>query len=269
MPDRADGGAFLRRAVATVRVDTPDEAEAYLLAYPPPAGRWQVSSRLRVAAGERTEDHVGLRSAGDGDAMVRFDITSFANQHDPTPRTDEPSPALDGLMRRAVDFALSNGPHHPGSLARFPVPSLGYPGRVEVPLAILAVDQGRRGLYAPARVVVVRYPGGEPEGVGEFPGFDPDDWPPRRLGDWPPASVRDLDPVQLRAIVTRFSACWGRLLGAWLHGHDYAQRADEAVEARDLLARLDTPAMAGVYERLNPAFWRWLGEEANGVRIIT
>jgi len=130
-----------------------------------------------------------------------------------------------------------------------------------VPLAILAVDQGRRGLYAPARVAVLAYPGGEPVGVGEFPGFEPERWPPPRLGDWPPAALVGVAPARLGGMVTRFAGCWRRLLDAWIAGGDGRHRRDDGVEALALLARLDPPGMVGVYRRLNAEFWRWLAEE--------
>ncbi len=246
---------FPRRASATVRLDSPEEGQSFLAAYPAPDGPWTVTSRLLVTAGDRTEDHVTLRSAGGlSQAVVRFDVTSFASAAE---RSSERPPALDDLLQRAAAFARENGPHHPGELPRFPVPSARYPGRVEVPLAILAVDHGHRGLYAPARVVVLAYPDGEPHGVGDFPGFDPDHWPPPRLGDWPPEGVRGLDPPRLQGTVARFGACWRRLLDAWF-GTDYPQRGDEAAEARALMARLDPPGMEAVYQRLGPQFWGWL-----------
>ena len=247
-------GPFPRRRSATVRVDSAEEAQAYLDAYPPPGGAWQIEGRLLVRAGSRTEDHVTLAAAG-GQAVVRFDVTSSAGGAPAAPAVD---PSLDGLMRVAADFARENGPHHPGSLARFPVPSATYPGRVEVPLAILAVDRGRRGLYAPARIVVLTFPAGEPVGVGEFPGFNPDAWPPPRLGDWPPPGVVGAGPVRLAGMVARFAGCWRRLLTARVAEADYPDRPDEGAEARALLGRLDPPGMGGIYRRLNPDFWRWL-----------
>lgn len=250
----ATGSPFPRRATATVRIDAPEEGEAFLAAYPSADGAWTIASTLRVAAGGRTEDHVTLRAVGGAArATLRFDVSGFAD--DPA----HPAAALDDLLQRAAAIARENGPSHPGELPRFPLPSAGYPGRVDVPLAILAVDNGRRGLYAPARVAVLAFPGGEAVGVGEVPGFDPEHWPPPRLGDWPPAGVAGLDPARLRGEVVRFGACWRRLLGAWF-GADYPQRADEAAEARALLTRLDAPGMLAVYERLNPDFWRWLTE---------
>ena len=253
------GGArplpFPPRSVPTVRIGSPEEGEAFLTAYPPADGPWTTVSTLRVAAGDRTEDHVTLRSAGGrARTTLRFDVSAFAAEQ------SQPPAALDNLLQRAAAFARENGPHHPGELPRFPIPSTGYEGRVEVPMAILAVDRGRRGLYAPARVVVLDFPDGAAVGVGEVPGFDPEDWPPPRLGDWPPEGLGDLDPERLRGTVTRFGACWLRLLGAWF-GADYPERADEAAEVHALMARLDPPGMPAVYARLSREFWRWLAAE--------
>ena len=244
------------RTTTTVRIDSPEEGEAFLVAYPSSAGPWVVESRLRVNIAERTEEHVGVRSFDGTRSVVRFDVSSFVEGEGGDAR--HAAAGLDDLLQRAAAFAKENGPHHPGDLPRFPVPSEGYPGRVEVPLAILAVDRGRRGLYAPARVVVLAYPDGDPYGVGDFPGFDPERWPPRRLGDWPPEGMGGFDETRLRGTVARFGACWRRLLAAWLRGVDYPQRADESAEARALLTRLDPPGMAGIYEQLAPSFWHWL-----------
>ena len=252
---------FPPRTTGTVRVDSVVEERAYVGAYPPADGPWQVVSQVLVKAGERSEDHLTLRSAAGRETVVRFDVTSFVGTGGLERGGVSTIEWFDRVLRSAAEFARANGPHHPGELPRFPVPSERYPGSVEGPLAILAVDDaGRRGLYAPTRVVVLAYPSGEPTGAGDYPGFDPASWPPRRLGDWPPAAVRALDPLRLQATLARFGACWVRLLDAWFAGGDYPQRADEATEARALLSRLDPPAMTEVYERLSPRFWRWLAE---------
>lgn len=247
---------FPPRTTPTVRVDSVVEERAFIAAYPPLAGPWQVTSQMLVTPRERPEDHLTL-SAPDGTlAIIRFDVASFPATHERDPYDDRLSPVL----RTATDFGEENGPHHPGSLARFPVPSARYRGRVEVPLAILAVDDaGQRGLYAPDRVVVLTWPDGEPVGIGPYPGFDPDGWPPPRLGDWPPSGISQLEPNRLQSMVARFGGCWIRLLSAFLSGIDYPHRADEAAEARTLLARLEPKAMCDIYAQLSPEFWAWLG----------
>lgn len=251
------GGPFPARttATATVRVDSIAEQGAYLAAYPSPDGPWHVAGQLLVGASAPT-DHVRLRSPAGEEAVVRFDVSSFFGGPGLERGGGPAAELVDRLSRRAQDFARENGLGHPGELPRFPVPSARYPGRVEVPLAILALDDAaRRGLYAPARAVVLDWPGGEPVGVGELPGFDPERWPPPRLGDWPPDGLRGIAPDRLRGIVARFGGCWGRLLDAFLTDEKYPQRRDEAAEARALLGMLEPPAMAGVYEELSPRFW--------------
>jgi hypothetical protein len=167
--------------------------------------------------------------------------------------------SLDQLLQTAWQAAQSAGPYHPGSLPRFPVPSDRYAGRVEVPLAILARDDsGRRGLYAPARVVLLTFPAGEPAGVADYPGFDPDAWPPPRLGDWPPAALRDRDRRSLEATIARFGQSWLRLLSRWFAGDPSGDVDHLATAARTLLDELDPPGMVDVYRRLNPGFWAWL-----------
>jgi hypothetical protein len=247
---------FPPRTVDTYRADSVAEEHAFLQAYPPVTGAWElVSQTLRFRA-EAPQDHLTVRAEGYGEVTVPFDVASFFGD---APGNGAHDADLDRLLEQALDFARANGPHHPGSVPRFPVPSAGYPGRVEVPMALVAVDNsGRRGLYAPPRVVVLTYPAGEPVGVGEFEGFDPEQWPPRRLGDWPPPAMQQIDQTRLRAMITRFTAIWSRLLTAWLTDTDYPQRADEAAEALVLLGHLDAPAMLGVYEQMSPRFWRWL-----------
>jgi hypothetical protein len=130
-----------------------------------------------------------------------------------------------------------------------------------VPLPILAVDVGQRGLFAPPRIAVVRWPSAEPVGVGDAPGFEPERWPPPRLGDWPPPAVRNWPPYRLAGTIERFSAIWVRLLDAWFSGEGYPQLDDEKREARQLLERLVPQGMLEFYTGFSPHFWAWLGGE--------
>lgn len=247
---------FPARATEAYRVDSVAEEYAFFQAYPPPSGEWEIVSQTLRMRAEAPQDHITVHGEGHGEVTVPFDIASFFGR-EPAALGQESD--IDRLLEKALEFARDNGPHHPGSLPRFPIPSAGYPGRVEVPMALVAVDDsGRRGLYAPPRVVVSTFPQGEPIGAGEFADFDPEQWPPRRLGDWPPPGMAALDQSRLRALITRFAGCWGRLLSAWLTVADYPQRADEAAEALALLERLDAPAMLDVYQRMNPRFWSWI-----------
>ena len=203
-----------------IRVDSLREAYAWVDANPSASGAWTISSERRSsgAAGILTME----LTAPDGDgAVVRFETGHFGSSGGRQRLGVDPTQALDELMAKVAGYAAANPPHHPGSLPRFPVVSPRYAGAVEVPLAILAADDaGRPGLFAPARVVVVRLEDGQPIGIGEYPGFDPDVWPPARLGDWPPPATARLDRRQLAAVVARFNGVWLRLLESASGIHD-------------------------------------------------
>lgn len=245
-----------------VYVDSAEEQLAYLVSRFGPQGTWQVrEQRLTTtesgAAAERAELATSL-----GDVTVEFrDATpvtvSFTEELWETERTR----ILDDIMEVAVTFAAENPPHHPGSLPRFPIPEQHYPGSVGVPLPVLAVDDmGRRGLFAPPRMAVVSWTTREPVGVREFPGFDPEHWPPPRLSDWPAPGAARLTPEQLEATIKRFSACWSRVIDAWLEHRD--TRSDvltsDVRESFRLRAILDPETMAPIYRRMNPRFDDWL-----------
>ncbi len=196
--------------------------------------------------------------APDGEVMaVRFAADWSSGRDDGVGVA--PGQALDALMERAVAWAKEHEPTHPGVLPRFPVPAEGYPGRFAVPLALLAVGDDRQpGLYGPTRAVILPFPEGDVVGATDAPGFDPDAWPPRRLGPWPPPGLAGFDPARLAGVVRRFSALWERLLAAFLAGEDDPYRHDEAAEARLLLALLDPAPMLRVYGEMSPRFWAWL-----------
>ncbi len=248
-----------------VRVDSVSEQYAYLNAYPGPSGRWSiVSQTLRNQEGTATDETIARSALGE-EISILFDVTSFHGAPGIHRLDGFTIEYLDRLMQSAAEFARANPPHHPGSLPRFPVPSVRYSGRIDVPLAVLAVEAGRRGLYEPPRVVTLDYPDGVPFGVGEFPGFDPDAWPPPRLGDWPPPTTSRLDRPCLEGSVARFSACATRLMDVWFGGAAYPQLPDEAAEYLSLLARLDLRDMLPVYVRLSPAYMRWILDLAETV----
>lgn len=242
-----------------VRVDSLREAYAYVDAYPHASGPWEIVSETRSSRDGGATLGVELR-APDGDGLtIAFDTSHFATTGSVQRFGVEPTAALEELMAGVAEFAAANPPSHPGSLPRFPVPSRRYAGRLEVPVAILASDDvGRPGLYSPARVVVVSMSDGKPYGIGEFPGFDPDQWPPRRLGDWPPAATSALPRRQLVAKVARFNGVWLRLLTSYGAATTYPQIRKERDEGRDLLLELDIPGMNAVYAHLNRSFWEWL-----------
>ncbi|HLL50318.1 MAG TPA: hypothetical protein VK356_06585, partial [Thermomicrobiales bacterium] len=188
--------------------------------------------------------------------VVRFAIRSFFSY--PGEALVAPGEQVAAAMRAGHELAKTEGPLHPGTSPQYPIPSESHSGAVAVPLTILAVDAGQRGLFAPPRIAVVRWPSAEAVGVGDAPGFDPDRWPPPRLGDWPPLTVRDWPEYRLAGTIERFSAIWVRQLNAWFSGDRYPQIDDEKREARMLLERLVPEALIKFYAGLSPRFWAWL-----------
>ena len=255
---------FPPRIQPAYRADAIDEEYAFLRAYPPPTGGdWTVVSQQLRLTGAEPVDLMTVRADTGAERTVPFAVGSFYGAMPGTAvvnaAVNATADAIEQVMQQALDFARENPPHHPGSMPRFPIPSAGYPGRVDVPLALVAADSSRRpGFFAPPRVAVMTYPAAAPVGVGEFPGFDPGHWPPPRLGDWPPVDLRTFGQGRMAATIARFSCCWHRLLTAWLASNDYPHRRDESAEALALLTVLDPPPMREVYEQLNPRFWHWL-----------
>ena len=250
-PDATGDPVFPPLPGGRLRVSAPGEVGAFLAAWPHPAGAWSAAGSTTFQGAGRTEEHLTLRAPDGSMAVLRVDLASLDADG------EDPGEAVDRVMRTALDAARAAGPLHPGAMPRFPLPSPAYPGRVAVPLVLQASDDaGRRGVYGPDRLVVAAWPGGEPEGVGDAPGFDPADWPPRRLGDWPPPALAALPREQVSGSVVRFSALWGRLLNAWFA--KAAADPAEAAEALLLLARLEPPGAPAALESISPAFWRWL-----------
>ena len=243
-----------------VRVESAEEQYAYMLArFGDPAG-WSVSSQqIAMTADGRDVERVDVALAT-GDALAVEFVGVREDDMVGVPRGTDSTGFLDVVMETAATFSRENPPHHPGTIVRFPVPSASYTQALAVPMPVLAVDSGHRGLFAPLRVVVIDFHTNEVRGVGEFPGFDPDDWPPPRLGDWPPATIAAMQRQQLQGTIMRFSAVWKRVLDAWFETEivDPASLAAEIGEGLDLRARLDVPEMAPYYDRLNPIFARWL-----------
>ena len=260
MPDRTPNRPPL------VRVESAEEQYAYMLArFGDPAG-WSVSSqRLGVTTGGRDVERVEVALATGDNLTLEFVGAREGEIFDESGGGDSTG-FLDLVMETAATFSRENPPHHPGTIVRFPVPSASYTQALALPMPVLAVDGGQRGLFAPPRVVVIDFRSNEVRGVGEFPGFDPDDWPPPRLGDWPPATIAAMHRQQLQGTIMRFSALWKRVLDAWFETDvaDSASLAAEIEEALDLRARLDVPEMAPYYDRLNPIFARWLRARISG-----
>lgn len=242
-----------------VRADSAEEQVAYMLArFGDPATWTVVSQRIDQAPDGRDIEQVQVElSAGD-----RADVSFVTGEDDPfaPAESSDATAFLDTIMQVATAFSQANPPHHPGTLARFPVPSAGHAGALALPMAVHAVGDGVRGLFAPPRFVVVDFRTVDAIGVGEFPGFDPEDWPPSRLGEWPPQALNGLHRLQLQGTIQRFSACWHRVLTAWFDRSesvpdDLASDISESLGYRD---SLDLPEFRPYYDRLNPVFAHWI-----------
>jgi len=252
-----------RNEYAVVYIDSDTEQQAWLVATFGPMGTWQTMSQtLRLTDGGEQQEVLEIRLDSGETVSVPFMEASPDDslEGEGFDRTGQ----LDDLMSLAAQHAEQNPPNHPGSLPRFPVPSRAYPDAVSIPMPVLAVDDGgRRGLYAPPRYVALNIRDFTLVGVGEFPGFDPDNpghWPPPRLGDWPPTTANALPKEQLQAIIARFNATGSRVLEAWfskVSAPTPVLRADIQESLRHR-AVLDLPTFEPYYERLNPVFAKWL-----------
>lgn len=253
---RSEPSGSQRRPGTPIRVDSLREAHAYLDAYPHASGAWALVAETRSSRAGGSTLTVTV-AAPDGDRLdIAFDVSGFTAAGGGQRFGVEPTIALDELLAGVAEFAAANPPHHPGTLPRFPIPSRRYPGRAEVPLAILAADDdGRPGLYAPAKLVVVSLEDGKPYGIGDVSGFDPDRWPPERLGDWPPKGTIELPRRQLAGRVGRFNGVWLRIISAVVGVATYPFDPKDKREAQILLASLDVQGMARIYRDVNPSFW--------------
>lgn len=246
-----------------VRVESAEEQYAYMLSrFGDPAGWQVVAQAFDVDDAGRDIERVDVRLAAGKVEIVRFRAVREDGIFAPADEDqDEASTVfLDAVMETAFQFSAANPPHHPGTLARFPVPSAGYANALAVAMPVIALDQGTRGLYSPPRVVVIDFATGVARGVGEFPGFDPESWPPPRLGDWPPPVLGALHRQQVQGSIMRFSALWKRILEAWFSKDlmESPELTADIQEALMLRERLDLPAMLPLYDRMNPVFARWL-----------
>jgi len=259
--ERAPVSSWSARESHPIRVDSAEEQYAYMLArFGDPTGWNVVAQMFDLTADGRDLERVDI-ALQSGDA-VRVAFTSMRDElFVDSPEEEESSVGfLDRAMESASAFSMENPPHHPGTLARFPVPSSTYANALSVPMPVLALDGGKRGLYAPPRFVVIEYGTSEAKGVGEFPGFDPEDWPPTRLGDWPPATLTNMHRLRLQGTIMRFSAVWNRVLKAWF-AKEIMESPDLTADIREALdtrAMLDVPGFLPYYERLNLVFARWL-----------
>lgn len=259
------GVSGLSNDTSPIRIDSADEQYAYLLAHLGEPEQWTVvGQRLATADDGRDMEVVSIRMSTGELTRIAFVASDSDDFLDGQARhgSDNETGYIETLMEMAVAFSAANPPHHPGTLARFPVPSVQYPHAVAIPMPVLAIEDGRRGLYAPPRVVVIDVSSEDVVGVGEYPGFDPDRWPPERLGDWPPPATMSVGQRQLDGIITRMTACWKRVLDGWF-GSASDLDVDLPSDIRhslELRAILDLPTMVPYYEALNPGFARWLGQ---------
>lgn len=248
-------------------VDSAEEQLAFLLSTFGRRDTWSVlEQRLATGRNALAVERTMVRTA-QGLTEIEFRDVHPSEIITGQDGADDRSGIVDRIMERASAFAAENPPHHPGSIARFPVPVEHYDRAVAVPLPILAVnDDGRRGLYAPPRMSVISWDTVVPVGVRELDGFDPGQWPPARLGDWPALTAARLSPEVLEACVERFSACWSRVLDRWFDHRSGSTDGPDSLlsdiaDALRLRAALDLPSMGGIYESMNPRFARWI--EAN------
>ncbi|MGC4191367.1 MAG: hypothetical protein QM589_09390 [Thermomicrobiales bacterium] len=254
------------KAGAEVRVwvDSAAEQYAFLTATFGAPGAWSVASQGYAddpAAGEA--EVTDIVTAGGETVRIRFVPATVPTDPFSDEEPEDRTELMDELMEKATGFASNNPPHHPGSLARYSVPSAAYAHAISIPMPVLALDGlGQRGLYAPPRVVAIDWQTQEPIGVGEFPGFDPESWPPPRLGEWPPKRLAGMPREQLQGTIQRFSACWSRVIDAWFVRSEgtLPSLADDIRDARMYRDILDLPTMIPYYERLNPVFAKWLVE---------
>lgn len=243
-----------------VYIDSDVEQAAWTYANFGPDGTWQtVSQTMRATDSGDVLEVLEIRRATGESVFVPFMEASIDESLEGTgvDRTG----IIEDLMHLAAQHAEQNQPHHPGSLPRFPVPARAYDNAISVPMPILAVDDlGQRGLYSPPRHVVISVADNSLIGFGDFPGFDPEMWPPARVGDWPPATVTSMPEQQMQGVIQRFSCCWSRVLEAWFAkpgGYSDVLKADiaESLRYRELL---DVPGFDTVYAKINPEFQQWL-----------
>lgn len=250
-----------------VYIESAVEQAAWLYATFGPDEDWQtVSQTMRAtASGEMQEVLEILRASGESELIAFMEVAPDQSlEGEGYDRTG----IIEDLMHLAAQHAEANPPHHPGSLPRFPVPANAYANALAVPMPILAVDDlGQRGLYSPPRQVVLSVGDNSLIGFGDFPGFDPEMWPPARVGDWPPATMTNMHEQQLQGVIQRFSCCWSRVLEAWFanaEGYTDVLRADIAESLR-YRQMLDAPGFEEIYVRINPGFQRWLEAAGTGV----
>ncbi|MEJ7839735.1 MAG: hypothetical protein WKF81_13055 [Thermomicrobiales bacterium] len=255
-------------ATSVIRVDSAEEQYAYLTASFGSPGLWTVDSQQWSSGQDGEAIEVATVRLHTGESItLRFgSVFEDDDSFDGSPeRDDNPSTRwLDSVMEAAVAFSRDNPPHHPGTIARFPVPAAGYANALSVPMGLIAVDGSAASLFAPPRIVALTREFLEPIGVGEFPGFDPELWPPERLAPWPLPSLQHVGPEQLQGIIHRFSACWSRVISCWFDQNTENSRfvAEDVRAALRYRSQLDVPAMDSFTDQMNPVFAAWIRDTA-------
>lgn len=247
---------------AIIRVDSGEEQYAYLLMTFGPQSGWMVTEQSLVTVGGEAIEVATVQLVATGKTRtVRFGPVRDDDDFGGESAGDEASTQwLDRVLEAATTFSAENPPHHPGTIARFPVPAAGYPDAISVPMAIIAEDNRRAGLYAPPRLVALHRDTLDAIGVGEYPGFDPEFWPPERLSEWPMPNLRGTPQEQLVATIQRFSATWKRVLDAWFANDPAAHPFlnDDIAAAAEARRHIDPPAMDVYSRKANPVFASWL-----------
>jgi hypothetical protein len=242
-----------------VYIDSDIEQYAWLTATFGEQGTWTVAAQM-LQLDERGEQVEAMEIELPSGERVTVRFAEATPDDSLAGEVRDRTGEMEALMQAAAEYAAANPPHHPGSLPRFPVPSPSYGNTLAVPMPVLAVDNGVRGLYAPPRQVAISRDGNALVGVGEFPGFDPEHWPPPRLGDWPPSQLLGIPQLQLQAMIARFSGCWSRVLDAWFA--EVVQPSPvlmaDIKESLHRRATLDLMGFLPYYDRLNPVFAKWL-----------
>jgi hypothetical protein len=98
-----DASAFPPREIDSIRVDSPGEEEAYIAAWPPAQGAWQVEGTAFIPGIPSTQKRMLLRAPGGEQAVIHFLVGSY---HEAARRTADPATArVERAMRAGLDLA--------------------------------------------------------------------------------------------------------------------------------------------------------------------
>ena len=245
-----------------MRVDSVAEEYAYLATWPPRDGPWE-----RIGAGARSRPRRDRKTISRC-ARPMGRRPSSASPSAPSSARRRALPASPGerVRRRCApgtSWRRRRARSTPATMPQYPVPSESHAGTVAVPLPILAVDAGQRGLLCAAthrgRALAV---GGRRSASATRRASTPRAGRRRAsaIGRRPRFATGTARGWRGRSSASR--AIWGRLLDAWFSGERYPHLADEKREARLLLARLAAAGDARVLRRDQPALLGWLSGES-------